>query len=53
MERSLPLQQDLRVVEARFGSSTASFFVFFRWIILNFLFILLLGIGFAITHAME
>lgn len=45
-----PLQKDVRRVEARFGSSVAAYFYFFRWMIANYMILMLIGVIFLIRH---
>ncbi|GBG31478.1 Transmembrane channel-like protein 5 [Hondaea fermentalgiana] len=45
-----PLQRDVRRAEARFGSSVASYFYFFRWMIANYIALALICLIFLIRH---
>ena len=45
-----PFQKAIRRIEAKFGSSTCSYFTFSRWIFLEFFYILPLIIGFTALH---
>ena len=35
IKQSIPFKSDIKIIESRFGSSTASFFLFFRWLFIN------------------
>ena len=45
-----PPIQDLIQIKARFGRSVASYFSFFRWIILNYIFVALMAMFFLVRH---
>lgn len=49
-ERRIPLQTDLRQIEARYGNSVASYFHFFRWIFLQNLVVAAVATAFMIKH---
>jgi hypothetical protein len=53
LRKRYPLSADLRRVDARFGSSVASYFFFFRWMIMNYATIAALCIVFLIKHLIK
>lgn len=52
IQRHLPFKNEIRAIEARFGSSVASFFIFYRFLFLQFLLISIISIVFSILHLM-
>ena len=48
-----PLESDLRRIEARFGSSVASFFYFFRWMILNYFLMAIICLVYLVRHILN
>lgn len=47
------LDGDLRRIEARFGSSVASFFYFFRWMILNYFLMAIVCVIYLVRHILS
>ena len=50
LRKVYPMEADIAQVEARFGSSVASYFVFFRWIVLIHIFASLPALGLQLDH---
>jgi len=49
-DRRVPLQNDVRQIEARFGNSVASYFEFFRWIFMQNIAVAIISLFFTIKH---
>lgn len=47
-----PLASDVATIEARYGLSVVSYFVFFQWMIFNFVLLGLIGLVFFIRHVL-
>ena len=53
LKRIYPLSADLKQIEARFGTSVYSYFRFFRWIIVNYIFFTIASTIFFIRHVIN
>ncbi|CAK9097917.1 Transmembrane channel-like protein 5, partial [Durusdinium trenchii] len=52
MRKHFPLNEDLKRIDARFGSSVAAYFYFYRWMITNYMSITVLCVIFLIRHVL-
>lgn len=50
LQRIYPMENDIKQVEARFGTSVSSYFVFFRWIVLIHVFATIPTIALQLQH---
>ena len=50
MKKRLPFKEDLRRIEARFGSSVACYFYFSRWVVMTYFGLMLLCFIFLLKH---
>ncbi|KAF0686351.1 Aste57867_21853 [Aphanomyces stellatus] len=53
LRRLSPLVHDIKQIQARFGTSVSAYFVFNRWIILNYLLLLVPTIYISVVHIHE
>ncbi|OQR95242.1 hypothetical protein ACHHYP_00158 [Achlya hypogyna] len=51
--RLVPLTRDIKQIEARYGPSVAAYFVFCRWIILNYMVVSIPALYFLVRHILE
>ncbi|EQC40512.1 hypothetical protein SDRG_02403 [Saprolegnia diclina VS20] len=51
--RLVPLSHDIKQIEARYGHSVAAYFMFCRWVLLNYLILSLPSLYFLILHISE
>jgi len=53
VRQRMPLQADMRMIEARYGSSVASYFFFARWVILNYILLMVVCGVFLGVHVVD
>ncbi|OQS05164.1 tryptophanyl-tRNA synthetase, partial [Thraustotheca clavata] len=52
-KRLIPLSRDIKQIEARFGKSVATYFVFYRWVILNYMILSIPSLYMLVLHIFE
>eukprot|EP00949_MAST-11_sp_MAST-11-sp1_P002818 g2818.t1 len=53
VDNRLPLKGTVRQIESRYGQNVASFFDFFRFVIVNFSAVMIINIAFAVYHYVQ